>query len=1104
MKRISIALTALLGLFLVIEPLAAEGPTTLWEIGKPDNSAAEFHLAPDGFDPFPPDPIYIVGISDPGRDWPYAQPGPVDYWGGRKDHTITILFALEAPPAEGTCRLIIDLLDTHPQIPPTLIISVNDYSKVEPLPKGGGKESIKGDWSSLREHRIVMEVPSNRLKEGPNQVQITTTRESWILYDCIAFETPGELHLGKPADLTRIREVGCPQYLKRSDGGLLQTLQFNIRHIGQPRDALLRVIPGVEQKFALKTGDQRIEIPLPAGQDERRVIAELILAGEVVDSTECAVPPARKWDVYILPHSHVDIGYTQLQSVVEALHWDYFEQAIVWARETADDPEGCRFKWNVEVLWAVDSYLLQASEEKRKEFVEAVEKGWIGLDALYGNELTGLCRPEELVRLTDYAGRLQREYGVGIDSAMISDVPGYSWGIVPVLAKSGVDYFSIGANRSARLGATLTAWGDRPFYWVSQSGQEKILTWVAGEGYSWFHHGRIEDDERILLHIEKLVDRGYPYDVLQVRYSIGGDNGPPDRGLCDYVRNWNDKYAYPRLHIATTSEAMHAFEERHGKEIPAFAGDFTPYWEDGAASSALETSLNRGAAERLNQAETLWAMLDPDTFPEEEFYQAWRNVILYDEHTWGAHTSVTEPDTEFTRGQWNIKQAFASDADQQSKALLDSSLKPIRAKEQSSNEFLVFNTQSWPRSDVVFLSQIEAIGNRVLDSEGNPVPSQRLSTGELAFLAQSVPPFGSKKFVVVEGEPPTTESLEVEGNKLSNSDLRIVVDQQTGALTSLYWESIRKDLVDHREGVGLNEYFYVPGSDPKDAVRTDPVTLRVKEKGPLVVSLSANSHPQGCYHLNREIRLFLGLNRIDLIDELDKRRIRDKEGIHFAFPFDIPGGQIRMDIGWGVIRPDHDQLPGACKNWFAVQRWVDVSNQDYGVTWATVDAPLVEVGGITAETPWIEQLGPTQTFYSYVMNNYWFTNYKADQEGLTTFRYSLKPHLLFDSTEANQFGIEWSQPLIVAGVAKDAPEVPSFLRVDPSSAIVSSLKPTRDGEGWEIRLYGASGAPQKVRLDLSGEKEWTVYRSDLEGLQGERVDSSFDLAPYEMSTFRIQ
>ena len=58
------------------------------------------------------------------------------------------------------------------------------------------------------------------------------------------------------------------------------------------------------------------------------------------------------------------------------------------------------------------------------------------------------------------------------------------------------------------------------------------------------------------------------------------------------------------------------------------------------------------------------------------------------------------------------------------------------------------------------------------------------------------------------------------------------------------------------------------------------------------------------------------------------------------------------------------------------------------------------VGGITANllgsqsnpNAWIEHLAPSQTLYSWPMNNHWHTNYKADQEGPTVFRYVILPH----------------------------------------------------------------------------------------------------------------
>ena len=70
-----------------------------------------------------------------------------------------------------------------------------------------------------------------------------------------------------------------------------------------------------------------------------------------------------------------------------------------------------------------------------------------------------------------------------IDSAMISDVPGYTWGMVPVFGQAGVKYFSIGPNGGDRIGHTLAAWGDKPFWWISPDGRDKVAVLDAGTGY---------------------------------------------------------------------------------------------------------------------------------------------------------------------------------------------------------------------------------------------------------------------------------------------------------------------------------------------------------------------------------------------------------------------------------------------------------------------------------------------------------------------------------------------------------------------------------------------------------------------------------------------
>ena len=334
-------------------------------------------------------------------------------------------------------------------------------------------------------------------------------------------------------------------------------------------------------------------------------------------------------------------------------------------------PAEARFKWNCEVMWAVDSFLQQASPEERDAFAQAVRDGAIHLDGLYGNELTGLCRPEELMRLVDRAQRLSAELGVTVDSAMISDVPGYTWGIVPALMQSGIKYLSIGPNHVHRIGGTLEQWADRPFYWVSPSGQEKLLCWMAGKAYSWFHQSRVgtltrnSPPEPFFEYLTELQQADYPYDMVQIRYSIGidgvgGDNGPPDQELSEFVKGLERT-----VRLATDGHLDHQPAHadlrtaRTATQVPEMRGDFTPYWEDGAASSARETGLTRMAAERLVQAEALWSILAPEKFPAAEFDAAWREVLLYNEHTWGAHCSITEPDSPFTQSQWKIKQQFA-------------------------------------------------------------------------------------------------------------------------------------------------------------------------------------------------------------------------------------------------------------------------------------------------------------------------------------------------------------------------------------------------------------------------------------------------------------
>ena len=1090
----------------------ADGNTLLWQIGKADNDTSEFALGPDRSNQystsFPNDALFVAGQSDPKQDWPYIQPGPADIWAGGKSHSFTILFGLKKTSTEGKGQIVLDFVDTHSAVPPKMEIKINDISFIRELPKGAGDDSAHGRPDKGRECRLGIDFPPGVLKVGTNNVIITSLEGSWVLYDHVALNVPSGIEAGPVEITTKLMDVQSqPQLIRRGDGRMFQPVQVSVLHIGEPAEAVVTVNGNESAKQPLKPGYKVIEGFAPAVREPTSVQVEAKVAGKPIGRKTVTIKPVRKWEVYLLHHSHVDIGYTHVQTEVERKHWQYYKQVIDLAGKTADYPAGSAFKWNVEVLWAVDSFLKQASPEDGRAFIDAVKKGWIGLDALYGNELTALCRPEELVRLVDYARVLRQRYDVTIDTAMITDVPGYTWGIVPVLAKSGIKYFSVGPNRGHRIGYTLSTWGDKPFYWESPSGRDSILCWVAGEGYSFFHSGRL-DAGRLFDYLKRLDEAEYPYDMVQLRYSIGGDNGPPDPDLSEFVKKWNEKYAYPRLVVATTTEMFKEFERRYAGQVPRFRGDFTPYWEDGAGSSAAETTINRQAAERLVQTETLWAMLNPAGYPAEQFSQAWRNVILYDEHTWGAHCSISQPESEFTKAQWKIKQAFALNADLQSHNLLNNALAGHRAAGKKVTAIDVFNTSSWTRTDLVILPKdMQLPGEVVRDSEGKAVKSQRLSTGELAFLATEIAPFSAGRFTFEAGRAASTGSAAAKDTELSNGMILLTVNKVTGAAESVKLRQQNIELVDGEAGLGLNDYFYVSGRDPTEPQRNGPAKISVKESGPLVASLLVESDAPGCNKLLREFRVIDGIDRVDIINIIDKKNIYEQEAVHLAFPFKVPDGVMRMDIPWAVVRPETDQLAGACKNYFTVQRWVDVSNADYGVTLAVPDAPLIEVGAITNDprgrtVGWIKNINPSTTLYSYVMNNYWETNYKAGQEGPTVFRYSIEPHSSLDSGRAARFGIEQSQPLIAVAVDNKTPVPGSVMKVEPANIIVTAFRPSEDGRDWIVRLFNTAGQAGKATVTWSKTMPDAVWLSNLAEEKIDKAAGPIEVAAYDFVTLR--
>lgn len=1084
----------------------AGGRTPLWQIGTADNSAAEFAHGPGDYRAYQQPALFLIGQSDPKQDWPYVQPGEVDRsWAPGTPQTFAIVFAIKQAPG-ASCRLVLDFVDTHSAQPPKLDVAINGASWQFQTPPGAGDESVYGNPSQGREHIIAIDVPARVLQAGNNRVTITTESGSWVVWDAVRFESPDNMELAPVARQTCIHSITSPTVLIRHQDQLFQPIEVDLLHIGQGGQAAFWIGEEPIQEMAIQPGRQTFEVVHPAVKTPKAITVRIDVDGESVAKKQVTVQPVRRWIVYLLHNTHLDIGYTHTQDDVEKRQIEFLDRALELIEKTNGYPPEARFVWQPEGLWPVESYLNQASAAERAAFIEAARGERIGLDALYGNALTGLYNGEELFALVDYAARLREKYGISLESATITDVPGLTWGIVPVLAQIGVKYFSISPNIGHRVGHAHIQ-DDHPFYWISPCGRYKILCWQTGRAYSWLFSGFQE--KPIFDYLRELEASNYPYDMVQCRVTVGGDNGYPDPHLPEQVKAWNERYAYPRIVIASTSQMFRDFEKEYGAQIPVVRGDFTPYWEDGAASTAADTALCRQATEMLIQCQTLWAMLQPGMFPEDRFYASWRNAVLYDEHTWGAHNSISEPDSEFAKSQAAHKQKFALDAAAIARELIVEATSKRAARDAEVNAVEVFNTLSWPRTDLVLLpADLPRIGDRVKTAAGHVVASQRLATGELAFIARDVPPLGSAKYLIETGPADALGEARADENGLINRLLTVAINDQTGAIDAL---TIAGSEHNFAQGRGLNDYVYVAGRDSENRHYVQDTQISVQDAGPLVATVRITSAAPGARLLVRELRLVDGLDRLDIRNVVDKLPIREKEGVHFGFDFNLPEAAVHMDMPWVVIQPEADQIPGACRNYFAIQRWADVSNLECGATLATVDAPLVQIGAIRTDVShpfhtedWLQHIEPSSTLFSYVMNNYWETNYKADQDGLISFRYSIHPHQRqYQQIEAMRFGIERNRPLVIIPVRLDGPDSkPSLFTLSNPDVIVTSVKPSRDGQATMIRLFAASGESESCTLHAAGSKAF--YRSNSTESRGQHVASPLNLAAYEIVYLRME
>ncbi len=849
--------------------------------------------------------------------------------------------------------------------------------------------------------------------------------------------------------------------------------------------------------------------------------------GSSAASRTVVLAPQRQWSIFLMPHSHTDLGYTELLSRVAKNQAEYLDQVVEFCRATDAYPDEAKFRWNIEIAWALENYLKNRPVEKIQALVNLLRSGRVELSGWYVN-LSDMFAHEELIRAVLPAKDLSRTLSFPLGGAMNNDVTGFSWAAPQILSQAGIHYFAAGINETRALAPLRRP---NPFYWQSPDGA-KILVW-NGEHYMFsnlklrLHQGNAESEPRVAEYLAGLQSRGdYPYDLIA--FPISGrsmDNSPPRMELSDRVVEWNAKWAFPKLRLATMSEFFGTLERKYAGVIPTHKKAWPDYWTDGVGSTAYETGLNRQAHDDLLTAEKLAAaasLIEPGAaIPKAEIRDGYAQTMLFDEHTWGAHNSVSEPEEESVRGQWTLKSAFVYNAREIAGTVRDRSLAVLTRNITTGDGWplVVFNPLSWKRTDVVRIvlprclaemnGRFQLIDNRT----GAEISYQILDPNILMFQANDVPSIGYAVYTVVPDvlPSPSAPATVVEENRIENRWFKVTADTITGGLRSVIDKGSGRELVDAASPYALNQLIYENPEGGRAAV--DDMTKRASFRryspesaaaaaglrGPVASSLILTSiafrHPE----IRQEIILYDGLKRIDIVNRLRKEETYDAEAAYFAFPFRVESGRFRFEIADASMAPEIDQLPGTTRDWLTVQNWVEAAGSKGAVVWSPLEAPLVQFGDINTGKWQAKLETPNQTVFSYILNNYWMTNFKAGQGGPLVFRYAFtsRPGGA-DPIASTRFGAEARTPFVTDWLPKKFTGVLpgtalSFFTVDQPNVLIQTVTASESDGGIVVRLREIGGLETRARisLDLFPAETLTYTATDI----GENPANTFEVVP---------
>lgn len=904
-----------------------------------------------------------------------------------------------------------------------------------------------------------------------------------------------------------------------------------------------KIVFGTEGRELLKAdlvrGNNRFLLTFPAVAKPKKIIVSAKIDDDAVLKYPVSLVPPKRWQIYFVQHSHTDIGYTRPQSEILAEHMRYIDYALDYCDQTDNLPDEAKFRWTCESAWVTREYLRTRTATQIERLTKRIGEGRIEVTGMYAN----MAEIADENIMYDFLKPLKEFYklGIPVTTAMQNDVNGIAWCIPDYFKNTGIKYLIMGINETRSILPF-----DKPtcFWWESLSG-ERILAFRADHymtGNFFGIEGNAFKPENMLWHLADLDSKGYPFDRIGIQYSgYFTDNAPPSTAACELVKEWNEKYECPKLKLSVGSEFMKYVEENYGDNLPVHRNAWLDWWTDGYGSTSRETAEVRKIQNMKQVTEGLFAMvsiLDGELGPslEGKIDHISENALFFDEHTCGADESISHPFSENTTKQWLQKGAYAWEALKKTTLLHEEALARLQGfmKKADFPVIYVVNSLGWDRSGTTGLF----IDNEILPqdkhfritdvSTGKEIGAQlirkRREGAYWMLEVPEVPALGCKalKIELINNSEVKAAENSADIEVLENRYYKIVIDKLTGAICSLTDKELNQEIIDLQSPWKLGQLVRetLPSRDKMIPSHSSVSNVKIKAgtDGPVWKSVRIKADMDGFTKgeednplgLELEIRLFKNVKKIDFQYKAAKEIVISPEALYVAFPFFLPKSKIVFETIGGILAQGQ-QLPGSSSDWNVAQNFVSVRGENGQIVVVSNEIPLwhfsdFNIGKFQRDPkpgiPWL---------YSWVLNNYWFTNFRAFQEGGIHWSYQITSSRDTTNTFATKFS--WGERnnfatrTFPAGKNELQKPVMETLKITGSSNVilVNSRPAFKNQDVVLLHFRELEGKPAELTLEskIAGR---TVKRTvEVNALGKEIKDTSqpIQINPYEVKFIEV-